>query len=60
MYFDDADKFFLAKNPCYPNPCSNDGHCNIVDEHFECHCAVGFKGEKCQGKLKILLTVPSS
>lgn len=43
--------FFLDKDLCVPNPCKNEGHCEALGFSFQCHCALGFKGNNCAGKL---------
>lgn len=41
-----------AKDPCSPNPCHHDGQCLISGENdFECDCAKGYTGLKCERKL---------
>lgn len=39
------------KDSCHPNPCVN-GKCVSTSDGFVCRCALGFKGEKCAGKIK--------
>lgn len=37
--------------PCEPNPCRNDGQCvvsNAESNQFQCHCPIGFKGNRCE------------
>ena len=46
---------FLAKDPCSPNPCHHSGHCLAHGENdFECQCARGFTGVKCESKPMIV------
>lgn len=45
----------LARNPCSPNPCHHDGRCVSHGEaEFECECARGYVGFKCESKLLCL------
>ena len=39
-------------DPCYPNPCSNNGRClsNSDGDKFMCECALGYLGESCKGE----------
>lgn len=39
------------RNPCLPNPCQNDGQCTVSGKGFECSCSIGWKGERCEGKV---------
>lgn len=46
----------LAKDPCSPNPCHHDGRCVSHGEaDFECDCAGGYTGFKCESKSMCLL-----
>lgn len=38
-------------NPCEPNPCRNDGQCQIIDmdsNQFQCQCPIGYTGNRCE------------
>lgn len=53
-----ASRNDTERNPCFPNPCHNDGQCAVSGANFECSCASGWKGEKCEGtcnRFEILL-----
>lgn len=48
---------FFATGPCNPNPCKNDGICEVItnskrgdvfNNEYECKCQLGFKGAHCQ------------
>ena len=42
---------FSEKALCYPNPCKNGATCiDRDDAQFECSCALGFKGDLCEGR----------
>ena len=43
--------FQLPANPCLPNPCENQGKCEMEsDKGFICICKQGFQGKVCQHK----------
>ena len=37
---------------CAQNPCQNGGVCNDVVGEIHCLCAEGFRGERCDSKIK--------
>jgi hypothetical protein len=41
-----------ADDPCFPNPCQNEGTCIANGADYTCNCQSGSKGEKCESKLK--------
>ena len=38
-------------DPCGVNPCRNGGTCTAVVTEFKCICPLGYKGDRCEGKL---------
>lgn len=41
--------WFLEEAKCGNNPCQNGGSCTELDAEFQCSCAPGYRGKKCQG-----------
>ena len=41
---------------CKNNPCQNGGSCTELDSGFQCSCLPGYRGRKCQGKFKVILS----
>ena len=39
----------IEKDSCFPNPCQHGGDCSVSGSSFDCSCAVGWKGERCEG-----------
>ncbi|XP_036402545.1 hyaluronan-binding protein 2-like [Megalops cyprinoides] len=53
---DDGDWLFdlqETKKTCDPNPCLNNGVCEIKKDKFECDCPKPFKGKRCQKAHKV-------
>ena len=40
--------YIIDIKECESEPCQNNGVCNEAINSFECQCAVGFIGEKCE------------
>ncbi|PFX11718.1 Fibropellin-1 [Stylophora pistillata] len=40
--------WFLEEAKCGNNPCQNGGSCTELDAEFQCSCAPGYRGKKCQ------------
>jgi len=53
-YFDDLHALYLfifshlVPDPCLPSPCLNNGTCINTDTTYQCRCARGFFGERCE------------
>ena len=46
-------------DPCWPNPCQNDGTCSGNADGFTCSCASGYTGNDC-GTNGLLDSIKSS
>ncbi|XP_030629118.1 hyaluronan-binding protein 2 [Chanos chanos] len=44
-------------NECEPNPCLNNGVCEIEDGHYRCLCPKPYTGRKCQNVKNVCKTV---
>lgn len=46
--------FLSELDQCHPNPCAHGGLCREVvgGTGFACQCITGYKGARCDGKLK--------
>ena len=40
----------LILDPCMPNPCENNGNCQVSQEtnEFTCNCMPGYSGDLCE------------
>ena len=38
---------FCNVTRCEPNPCGNDGKCEITAKSYHCSCKGGWKGKQC-------------
>jgi len=38
-------------SPCSNSPCKNGGDCTDSGTSFTCHCADGFSGPTCEGRV---------
>ena len=53
-YYDDLNALnlfifsHLVPDPCLPSPCLNNGTCINTDTTYQCRCARGFFGERCE------------
>ena len=45
------------KDLCVPDPCKNEGRCDAHGLRVACYCALGYKGEHCEGN--IVLRIPT-
>lgn len=68
LHFNHYLSFSLLSGPCSPNPCKNDGLCEIVTptrrgdvfNEYICRCQPGFEGAHCQISrllLKVIMSV---
>lgn len=56
---------FLPSGPCNPNPCKNDGQCEVVAptrrgdvfNEYICKCRTGFEGVHCQISRLLLIVI---
>ncbi|GFY13374.1 cadherin-related tumor suppressor [Trichonephila clavipes] len=39
---------YTVLRPCNPNPCQNDGECEVDGDNFKCMCKSPFIGETCE------------
>ncbi|KAG1651953.1 Protein crumbs [Nymphon striatum] len=37
----------VSDNTCEPNPCENNGHCNVTWNDYSCDCPLAFRGKNC-------------
>ena len=46
-------------NPCYENPCKNDGTCLPANRgnSFQCYCSAGFVGMRCERSANVIIDV---
>lgn len=59
---------FLSPGPCNPNPCKNDGQCEVVAptrrgdvfNEYICKCQTGFEGVHCQISRLLLIVINQS
>ncbi|XP_077863598.1 uncharacterized protein LOC144347804 [Saccoglossus kowalevskii] len=47
-----------SREPCYINPCHNNGTCKPNSDTFICHCPIGYNGTRCDQELTTM--VPKS
>lgn len=38
----------IGTNPCWPNPCQNNGICMPSGSTFVCSCLTGYSGQRCE------------
>ncbi|XP_017566224.1 pikachurin-like isoform X1 [Pygocentrus nattereri] len=47
-----------AVHPCADSPCANGGECQPKHDDYDCDCALGYKGKRCQSAVSGAVEVP--
>lgn len=48
---------YILANPCANNPCGANGQCIASNGAFYCECNLGFYGNRCERKQKLLIGI---